>query len=45
MWPELNVTDAKHYNTSDMPRILELVQQGAVNLGQVVSHHFKPIRY
>ena len=41
MWLELNVMGAKNYNSSDMPKILELVQQGAVNLSQVVSHRFK----
>jgi len=40
-WLELNVMGSKNYNLADMPKILELMQKGVINLSKVVSHRFK----
>ncbi|MEE9399328.1 MAG: zinc-binding dehydrogenase [Dehalococcoidales bacterium] len=40
MWYELNVMGSKNYNLSDMPKIIELVQKGVVNLNKLISHRF-----
>jgi 2-desacetyl-2-hydroxyethyl bacteriochlorophyllide A dehydrogenase len=41
MWHELKVLGSKNYNAKDMPKIINLVKNGVIQLGKSVSHRFK----
>ncbi len=41
MWLEKTIVGSRNYRPSDMPRILDLVQRGVVDLEKVISHRFK----
>ena len=41
MWFEITVMGSRVYNPMDMPKILDLVEKGIIDLSKTVSHHFK----
>lgn len=41
IWHELSVMGSKNYHLTDLPKVVELVQKGVINLSKVISHRFK----
>jgi len=41
MWLERTIVGSRNYRPADMPRVLDLVRRGVVDLDKVVSHRFK----
>lgn len=40
-WLERTVVGSRNYRTTDLPRVLRLVEKGIIDLSKVVSHRFK----
>lgn len=41
VWNELDILGSKSSNAVEMPKIIKLVEQGAVDLKKIISHRFK----